>query len=135
MFQDRFNRMLDPNTNQTLWEEWWRNGTGRTGKLQKRTRSDAQTESAFPPALFGEYILGIRALEPGLRTVALDCPDCGLSQIEGSMPTPLGLLSVKWDLKKKDLHVDIPEGIQVHLDPLLKGAPHVLSKGKHHVHF
>ncbi|MEM9261343.1 MAG: trehalase family glycosidase, partial [Bacteroidota bacterium] len=56
MFRQRFDRMLAPGTNQTLWEEWWVSGPGRTSEFQRNMyRSDAQTESAFPPALFAEY--------------------------------------------------------------------------------
>ena len=44
-------KTFNTTTNGTLWEEWWRNGTGRTGEFQKRTRSDAQTESVFPPTV------------------------------------------------------------------------------------
>ncbi|MCK5467081.1 MAG: alpha-L-rhamnosidase N-terminal domain-containing protein, partial [Cyclobacteriaceae bacterium] len=66
IFRERFDKMLQPDTNGTLWEEWWLDAIGRTGKLQKgRTRSDAQTESVFPPALFAKYLLGINPTQPG----------------------------------------------------------------------
>ncbi len=135
LLEKRFGKMLLPETNQTLWEEWWLDGTGRTGRFVKRTRSDAQTESAFPPALFGQYVLGIRPLKPGLREVELSRPECGLSEIEGSLPTPAGRLSVRWNLKEGHLQVEVPEGIQVRLNfPTTSGAG-VLSTGKHSVRF
>ena len=53
LLRSRFDKMLKPEHNGTLWEEWWIKGTGRSGKFNStKTRSDAQTESAFPPALF-----------------------------------------------------------------------------------
>jgi len=134
MFQDRFDKMLDPATNQTLWEEWWRDGTGRTGKLVRgRTRSDAQTESAFPPALFGELILGIQPVKPGLKEIELSIPECGLNDIKGSLPTPMGLLSVEWNLKRGELDIEIPEGMLVHFS--MKAGTMSLTTGKHHVQF
>ena len=112
-----FDRMLDPDTNQTLWEEWWRDGTGRTGEVVLgRTRSDAQTESAFPPALFGEYLLGLRPVAPGLKTVLLSLPDTDLTRISGSLPSPMGALEVSWDLEAGTLRLVIPEGMQVQVE-------------------
>ena len=64
--------MLAPEHNGTLWEEWWLKGTGRTGKFNStKTRSDAQTESCFPPALFGEYLLGVQPIKPGFEEVVI----------------------------------------------------------------
>ena len=127
--------MLDPETNQTLWEEWWRDGTGRSGEFQKRTRSDAQTESAFPPAMFGEVILGLRFTAPGMRVAEIRVPDCGLDLMEGSVPTPRGILSVKWDLTSGQLELAVPDGTEAQV--LLPGSttPTIMHQGTHHVEF
>ncbi|MCP4451164.1 MAG: hypothetical protein GY809_06860 [Planctomycetes bacterium] len=160
MLQARFGRMLGPETNGTLWEEWWLDGTGRTGRLVKKlTRSDAQTESAFPPALFVEYGLGIRPTQPGLKEVLLRRSRSGLGRIEGSIPSPEGTLAVRWRFNQGaggDLHVNVPGAMQVKLDieslglpsggrivvdgqvfkPAQKQSTHVmLSGGNHHVQF
>lgn len=157
MFQDRFDRMLQPDTNGTLWEEWWRNGTGRTGVLQRgRTRSDAQTESAFPPALFTEYLLGIRPTQPGLKEVSLFRSKSGLRQIEGAVPSPEGLLEVNWSFSEAGggtLDVTVPGEMRLNIDRASLGEPTggsllvdgrsvqsagaylTLTKGKHHVQF
>jgi len=122
MFRNRFEKMLQTGTNQTLWEEWWLTGTGRNGTfVSGRTRSDAQTESAFPPALFGEYILGIRPVKPGLKEVNLYLPNSGLKSVSGALPTPMGNLQVEWNLAEsrgdfRTLSVTIPEGMMVKLD-------------------
>jgi hypothetical protein len=113
MLKRRFSRMLANDTNQTLWEEWWRDGTGRSGLFEKRTRSDAQTESAFPPALFGEYILGIQPVSPGMREVEIHVPRSGLDNASGTLPSPLGPLSVEWDLGSGRLTLNVPEGMRV----------------------
>jgi len=68
LFRSRFDKMLQPEYNGTLWEEWWLDGTGRSGKFQgERTRSDARTESAFAPALFAEFLLGVKVTKPGMK--------------------------------------------------------------------
>jgi hypothetical protein len=120
MFRERFDRMLMPDTNGTLWEEWWLDGTGRNGTMQKgRTRSDAQTESAFPPALFAEYILGISPIKPGMKKIELRRSNSGLRQVEGTIPSPEGKLFVRWNLDEDgscELDVEVPGGMQVELD-------------------
>ncbi|NRB64189.1 MAG: family 78 glycoside hydrolase catalytic domain, partial [Saprospiraceae bacterium] len=65
LFNKRFDKMLQPQYNGTLWEEWWLDATGRSGRLTPKPRSDAHTESAFPPALIGNYLLGIEPTQPG----------------------------------------------------------------------
>jgi len=120
MLRERFDKMLGSNTNGTLWEEWWLDGTGRSGTLQRgRTRSDAQTESAFPPALFAEYILGIRPIMPGMKRIQLFHSHSGLQQVEGTVPSPQGRLFVRWNLDlggSGELDVEIPGDMQVELD-------------------
>ena len=160
IFRERFGRMLAPNTNGTLWEEWWLDGTGRSGTLQKgRTRSDAQTESAFPPALFAEYLLGIRPVMPGMKKIKLFHSQSGLRQVEGTIPTPIGKLFVQWNLDEDgsgELDVEVPGGMQVELDLASLGVPdrkqifingrssiqdtdrtpsYLLSEGRHKVEF
>lgn len=135
LMQRRFDRMLDPETNQTLWEEWWRDGTGRTGEFQKRTRSDAQTESAFPPALFGEFILGTRPKQPGMRLVELRVPQCGLNQISGAIPSPLGNLEVQWNLHSREVKIVVPKGMRVRPVFETSTSEKVLNEGIHELRY
>lgn len=119
MFRKRFDKMLAPETNKTLWEEWRLDGIGRAGFLQKgRTRSDAQTESAFPPALFAEYLLGVNPTKPGMKEFDLKYTNSGLKNIEGKIPTPEGLLEIAWNIKGKNkvLKINIPGEIRIKLD-------------------
>jgi hypothetical protein len=118
LFRDRFDKMLESPFNGTLWEEWWLDGTGRSGELQKgRTRSDAQTESAFPPALFAEYLLGVSPAQPGMKEVSICYKKSGLKNIEGIIPTPAGSLEIEWDEidSEKKLVLSIPGDISARL--------------------
>ena len=119
LFNSRFEKMLAPGTNGTLWEEWWLDAMGRTGKLQKgRTRSDAQTESAFPPALFAEFLLGVKPLKPGMREVVLSYQKSGLGHVKGTIPSPSGILTIEWNLNKQrnSLTVEVPDKMIVKID-------------------
>jgi hypothetical protein len=124
----RFAHMLTPESNGTLWEEWWLEGTGRSGAFKRHGsgRSDAQTESAFPPALFARYILGIEPTQPGLREVVLRYyPSNRLLRHSGAIPTPSGLLGVAWEVAPTllELTLRIPKGTMVHLDLSTMGMP------------
>ncbi len=131
LLRERFDKMLEPGTNQTLWEEWFIDGTGRTGKFQKKTRSDAQTESAFPPALFVEYMFGITPLVPGMKEVSIARIASGIGRMEGAFSTPQGELIVKWEVNKDSgkLYLSIPDDMKVSLDleSLKKHADHAVT--------
>ena len=120
MFRSRFDKMLTPATNGTLWEEWWLNGTGRTGVFDDRkTRSDAQTESAFPPALFANYLLGIKPTKPGMKEIEIRRTKSRIQHLEANVPTPEGNLFVKWDVTKKgvkSLQLQVPGNMKIRLD-------------------
>ncbi len=118
LFNKRFGHMLDEKTNQTLWEEWWLNGTGRSGKfVSGKTRSDAQTESAFPPALFAEYLFGIKPVEPGLKKWVLQFVESGVKSLEGTIPVGEQQLVIGWKANKiKELKLVIPHDVSIELD-------------------
>jgi len=108
--QSRFSHMLAPKTNGTLWEEWWLDGTGRTGRFRPHLsgRSDAQTESAFFPELLAKYLLGIEPTQQGLREVVLRYRHHSeILQRSGAISTPTGLLEVAWDVIPAELNLDV----------------------------
>lgn len=120
LFRNRFDKMLQPEYNGTLWEEWWLHGTGRSGKFQGgRTRSDAQTESAFSPALFAEFLLGIKVTKPGMKELEVTRYESNIENIEGNIPTPHGNVYVEWNIKEDigELKLDIPSGISININP------------------
>ncbi|GAB1308910.1 hypothetical protein KH5_15930 [Urechidicola sp. KH5] len=129
---NRFRHMLDPTTNQTLWEEWWLDGTGRSGKfVGGRTRSDAQTESVFPPALITEFIFGIKPTAPGMTIMNLKKPNTSLKNIKGVIPTPRGNVCISWNLNQKEkLHLIIPEGMKIVLDTISFNTQNIVINNK-----
>jgi alpha-L-rhamnosidase len=120
LFRSRFDKMLEPQGNGTLWEEWWLDGTGRSGKFQGgRTRSDAQTESAFPPALFAEYLLGVKPTKPGMKEILFFRPNTRLKEMAGEIPSPEGMLSVAWQEDEEyhlTVRLTIPGEMKVKVD-------------------
>lgn len=128
LLRARFAHMLTPRTNGTLWEEWWIDGSGRKGVFKPNVsgRSDAQTESAFPPALFSRYILGIEPAQPGLRDIVLRYYDSSrLLRRQGAIPTPSGLLEVAWDVSPAEFKITLqtPPATTVRVDLASLGEP------------
>lgn len=136
MFKARFDKMLNPPTatNGTLWEEWWVDGTGRTGKFLKngRTRSDAQTESAFPPALFAEHYLGVMPTKPAMKEIEVTYHKTEVKNIESSVPTPQGNFDIKWNVsdKSSELVMNVPKGVQIKLDTKSLDSQKIQINGK-----
>lgn len=128
LLQARFAHMVTAETNGTLWEEWWLNGTGRGGsfKTVSAGRSDAQTQSAFCPALFARYILGIEPTAPGLLNVVLRYyPSRRLLRRAGAIPTPTGLLAVSWTVSPCEyaIKLNTPPGMTLRVDLASLGKP------------
>lgn len=126
MFRERFAPMLRAGGNGTLWEEWWLDKTGRSGAVKKTvTRSDAQMESAFPPMLFTEYVLGVRPTQPGMAEVDLFRSRAGFREVQGAIPTRRGMLRVRWTFAESgggELELTVPVGTTVRLDAASLGA-------------
>jgi hypothetical protein len=118
LLYSKFSKMLSKESNGTLWEEWWLNGSGRTGEfIGGRTRSDAQTESAFPPDLIASYVLGLEVTKPGMTEIIISQPKMDLKNINAAIPTPQGILKIEWILKyHKSLNLEVPKNITIKLD-------------------
>lgn len=144
LMRKRFDKMLTPEHNGTLWEEWWLHGSGRTGTFidNGRTRSDAQTESAFSPALFAEFLLGVKPIEPGMKTILVQKKNHGIEDMHGVIATPQGNLKIQWhdsQASDKYLSINVPSNVRIKLDRHslgLVGNRYIyLDSGKHTIDF
>ena len=118
MFRQRFDKMLNFG-NHTLWEEWWLDGSGRSGTFVKMlTRSDAQTESSFFPALAAEYLVGVKPLAPGLQKVALNYVNTQIKDIDANIPSTYGNIHIQRKMNGTTsgvIQVTIPQGVTLDL--------------------
>lgn len=78
-----------------------------------RGRSDCHAWSAWMPVAYFTRILGIRPASPGFETIRIE-PNFLLSAVSGTMPTPVGDVSVAWKPAGGDgavnLQVSVPRG-------------------------
>jgi hypothetical protein len=69
-----------------------------------------------PTAWLSEYVLGVKVLEPGCTKIAIEPQLGNLSWVEGTYPTPNGIIEVRHEKQangeiKSDIVV--PDGIEV----------------------
>lgn len=69
-----------------------------------------------PTSWLSQHVLGISVVEAGCRTIRIEPHLCDLQWVEGSFPTPLGILNVR-HVKKEDgtieSVVEAPEGVKI----------------------
>ena len=123
----------------TLWEEWSMSVTHRSGRFEPiNRRAYAQGENAFPAYSLMRWVLGVQPVKPGLSEVVLSCNLCGLSEVEGAVPTPRGTIQMAWKKGKKaiSLEVQVPEGLELKVDLTsedLRGKKMVAMDGQNFV--
>ena len=72
--------------------------------------------SSGPTSWLTRYVLGVEILEPGCRKIRVSPNLCGLKWVQGTYPTPAGVLKIDHRLCKDGTvktEVDAPEGIEV----------------------
>ncbi|MHB0897741.1 MAG: family 78 glycoside hydrolase catalytic domain [Spirochaetales bacterium] len=87
----------------TFWESW---------QLTKAT-SRCHAFSATPVYDLSTYVLGLRPTAPGFARFEVRPWFGNLAWVEGSMPTPAGLLCLNWRRERGriELEVAVPEGL------------------------
>ena len=115
----------------TFWEDFnidWADQAGRIDELptegkeygdycyQGNRHSFCHGWASGPTAWLSEHVLGVKVLEPGCKKVAIE-PHLGqLDWVEGSYPTPLGLIKIRHEklANGKILsQIDAPDGIEI----------------------
>lgn len=101
-----------------LKENWIpisRNGTFAEHFVSDPNTSYCHGWGAGPVMQLPAYILGIRPVAPGWKKIEIAPQRAGLEWAEGTVPTPLGDISVKWRMVngKLKLEYKVPDGIKV----------------------
>jgi alpha-L-rhamnosidase len=120
----------------TFWEDFdlsWTRNAGRIDELTPSGKIDVHASygdycyvglrhsychgwASGPTAWMSQHVLGIHIVEPGCKAVRID-PHLGdLEWVEGSYPTPLGVIKVRHEKKADgsiDSQLEIPDGIKL----------------------
>lgn len=70
------------------------------------TRSWCHGWSAGPAWILPAFALGVRPTSPGWKTVVIDPQPGHLLWAEGTVPTPHGNISVKWEMRDGKCHIE-----------------------------
>jgi len=120
----------------TFWEDFnldWLENTGRIDELVPAGMKDIHGDfgaycyiglrhslchgwASGPTAFLSEYVLGVKPIEPGCKTVRIK-PNLGdLQWVEGTYPTPLGVIKIKHEKTTSGTvvsSINAPDGIKV----------------------
>ena len=117
----------------TIWERW--DSLDEKGEPK---RNGMLSFNHYASGAVGDFlyrrVLGVEALEGGYRKFRIaPVPGGGLSWAEGSIKTPCGTISCRWDIRDKtfSLTAVVPAGTHCTLT-LPSGKTHELESGTYH---
>jgi hypothetical protein len=115
--------MLDSDATIT-WESW--------NEKVKPNLDWNHAWGAAPANLLPRYVLGVQPAVAGWRQARIRPSTSGLSYARGTIPTPLGPISVDWEVDQTlTLKLEIPDEMSALLElPTTAGATGVLVNGK-----
>jgi len=120
----------------TFWEDFdldWTINAGRIDELPVPGKKDIHGDygaycykgfrhslchgwASGPTAWLSQYVLGVQIVEPGCKTVRIE-PHLGdLQWVQGSFPTPRGVIKVRHEKQtdgKIKSSIEAPEGVRV----------------------
>lgn len=116
--------MVDQDPNFTTWE--W---TGKRGKPDSPMTSLAHAWSAGASFILSEFVLGVRPLEAGYASYAIEPHASGLAWVKGAVPSPRGLIEASWkDAPDNfEMELNLPPGRGPRVSLLRKGEKFKVS--------
>ena len=120
----------------TFWEDFnidWMENAARIDELVPEGKVDVHSSyggycyvgfrhsfchgwASGPTAWLSRYVLGVQVLEPGCRKVRIEPHLGNLNRVEGSFPTPLGVIRIKHEKGadgKIRSDIQAPEGVEI----------------------
>ena len=120
----------------TFWEDFnidWMENAARIDELVPEGKVDVHSSyggycyvgfrhsfchgwASGPTAWLSRYVLGVQVLEPGCRKVKIEPHLGNLNRVEGSFPTPYGVIRIKHEKQangKIRSDIQVPEGVEL----------------------
>ncbi len=121
LLKRRYQHMLNDKELDTLWEfpklhvqDKGRRVSMADNSWVGRSWSTAQAENAYPAASLSRWVLGLTPLKPGMTELALTSLSSPYKKFSGTLPTPLGLITLS--KKDKELSLQLPEGVTARIN-------------------
>jgi len=115
LIDERWGKRMVDRGRTSCTEEWYENGSWRSGDWHGFQRTHSHAWSACAAEFLVVGLAGIEILEPGCSKLRVT-PFAAASPYEVVYPTPAGDVNVKWDGTRA--HVDVPDGIEVAVEGL-----------------
>jgi len=120
----------------TFWEDFdvdWTKNANRIDQLPAEGKIDVHSTygdycykglrhsfchgwASGPTSWLSENVLGIKILEPGCKKIAIEPQLGNLNWVEGTYPTPFGIISVRHEKQQNGeikSKISVPKGIKV----------------------
>ena len=120
----------------TFWEDFnidWMENAARIDELVPEGKVDVHSSyggycyvgfrhsfchgwASGPTAWLSRYVLGVQVLEPGCRKVKIEPHLGNLNRVEGSFPTPYGVIRIKHEKQANGKilsDIQVPEGVEL----------------------
>ena len=114
-----YGAMLDRGAT-TFWEDFdikWLDGSGRIDEFTPEGKKDLHGDygaycykgfrhslchgwSGGPVPFLMNYVLGVKEIEPGCKTIEIKPNLCGLNWVKGTYPTPYGVVKIEHKIEK-----------------------------------
>lgn len=132
--QEAYDMLTDPSAR---WGRMMAEGCRTIWEGFEDIESHSHAWNAYPLRLFQQYLLGVSCQKPGFAEAAVrPFFPAGIQELEGSVSTPLGLLSIRAIRRSggAEFSVTVPKGMLVRFsyggtEAVLTGGAHSLSVG------
>ena len=108
LIDERWGKRMVDRGRTSCTEEWYENGSWRSGDWQGFQRTHSHAWSACPADFLITGLAGIRIVEPGCAKISID-PHRADFSYDVIFPTPRGDVRIRWD--KTAFTFDLPYGV------------------------
>lgn len=110
LIRRRWGRRMVEKGAQSVYEEWYHNGSWRNGAFDGFLRTESHAWSACPAEFLIKNLIGLEILEPGCAKIRLTPKSIG-ADYSATYPTPKG--PVKVVCKDGDFNINAPDEVTV----------------------
>lgn len=108
LIHDRWGKRMVASGATSVYEEWYQNGSWRSGKFTGFQRTHSHAWSACPAEFLVKNLMGLEIIEPGCKKVNIQPKETPFDY-QATYPTPMGLIVVK--NQSGHIEISLPDGI------------------------
>jgi hypothetical protein len=110
LIRERWGKRMVNKGATSVYEEWYQNGSWRSGRFTGFLRTHSHAWSAYPAEFLIKHLMGLEITEPGCKQVKVK-PKKTPFDYEAKYPTPYGVIAVKQ--KAGNIEINSPDEIEI----------------------